>query len=155
MRVGHGIDFHRFKEGSFITLGGVRIPHSKALDGHSDADVLTHAIMDAILGALGLPDIGELFPNTDPKFKGANSIELLKEVLKLASGYRVVNADCVLVLESPRIATFKKDIINNLSTALDAESVGLKATTSEGLGAIGRGEGVMASVTVLLSKLAK
>lgn len=153
MRVGHGIDFHRFKEGSFITLGGVKIPHSKALDGHSDADVLTHAIMDAILGAAGLPDIGELFPNTDPKFQGANSIELLKEVLKLASGYRVVNADCVLVLEAPKVAPFKQEIVTNLKQVLYAECVGLKATTSEGLGALGRGEGVMASVTILLTKV--
>ena len=151
MRIGHGIDFHRFKEGNQITLGGVEIPHTHALDGHSDADVLTHAIMDAILGAAGLPDIGELFPNTDLKFKGANSINLLREVLKLTKSYKVINLDCVLVLEAPKVSPFKPQIIENLKNVLGAESVGLKATTAEGLGALGRGEGVMASVTILLS----
>ncbi len=152
MRIGHGIDFHRFKDGDQITLGGIVIPHDQALDGHSDADVLTHAIMDAILGALGLPDIGELFPNTDSKFKGANSIELLKEVLKLTETYKVINVDCVLVLEAPKVSPYKSEITENLKTILGAESVGLKATTAEGLGALGRGEGVMASVTALLTK---
>lgn len=151
MRIGHGIDFHRFIDsGNSITLGGIVIPHTKSLDGHSDADVLTHAIMDAILGAAGLPDIGELFPNTDLKYKGSHSINLLKEVLSLASNFRVINADCVLILEAPKISPFKGQIIENLKSVLNAESVGLKATTAEGLGALGRGEGVMASVAVLL-----
>ncbi len=137
-------------------LGGVRVPHDKGLAGHSDADVLAHALMDAILGALRAGDIGLHFPDTDPKYRGISSLDLLGFVaaLMVQSGFRLLDADCVLVLEEPRISPHRDQMRRNLAEVLGVsiESVGLKATTTEGLGLEGRGEGVSAQAVVLLER---
>lgn len=157
MRIGLGYDVHAFGEERRLVLGGVTIPFERGLVGHSDADVLTHALMDAIVGALREGDIGRLFPDTDPAYAGADSIELLRRVgaLTREKGYRLVDADCVLVLEMPKIAPHRDQMRANLAAALGApvESVGVKATTTEKLGFEGRGEGVSAMAVVLLEKL--
>lgn len=154
MRVGLGYDVHAFADGRRLVLGGVEIDHPQGLAGHSDADVLAHALSDAVLGALREGDIGRLFPDTDPAFRDADSIELLKVVGELARerGWRVADADCVLVLEQPKIAPFREEMRANLARALgvDVSAVGLKATTTEGLGFEGRREGVAAQAVVLL-----
>lgn len=156
-RIGHGFDIHPLIDGSAVILGGVSIPHNKKLQGHSDADVLTHAIMDALLGAAGLPDIGVLFPNTDEKYKGASSIVMLEEVMKMVSsqGYVVENIDTVVLSEAPKISPFRDAMKEKISEKLKipCDAVGIKATTMEKLGAIGRGEGIAASATVLLRKV--
>lgn len=155
-RIGNGFDIHPLADGDGITLGGVLIPFHKRLVGHSDADVLVHAIMDALLGAAGLPDIGVLFPNTDPKYKGASSMHLLEEVMRSieGAGFTVENLDTVLLAEAPKISPFRDLMKEQISQKLKIKSdaVGIKATTMEKLGSIGRGEGIAASATVLLKK---
>jgi 2-C-methyl-D-erythritol 2,4-cyclodiphosphate synthase len=155
-RVGHGLDVHPFQQGRPCVLGGVEIPHTCGLAGHSDADVLVHALMDALLGAAGESDIGVLFPDTDPAFKGADSCVLLAQVwgrLK-ASGWKVVNADITLLAEAPRVSPYVSAMRRNLSNIVEvpASNVTIKATTTERMGFVGRGEGIVASAVVLLSR---
>jgi 2-C-methyl-D-erythritol 2,4-cyclodiphosphate synthase len=147
---------HAFVEGRPLVLGGVEVPHEMGLSGHSDADVVAHALMDAILGALRAGDIGMHFPDSDPKYAGASSMELLERVASIMrdAGYRLLDADIVLVMEAPKVAAFRdamrREMASRLGSAADA--VGLKATTTEGLGAIGRGEGAAAQAVVLLER---
>jgi 2-C-methyl-D-erythritol 2,4-cyclodiphosphate synthase len=154
MRIGLGYDVHAFAAGRRLVLGGVEIDHERGLLGHSDADVLAHALADAVLGALREGDIGRLFPDTDPAFRDADSIELLAKVGELARerGWRVADADCVLVLQQPKIAPYRDEMRANLAGALrvSMDTVGVKATTTEGLGFTGREEGVAAQAVVLL-----
>jgi len=156
-RVGIGYDVHPLVEGRKLVLGGVEIPHEKGLKGHSDADVLLHAIMDAALGAAGMGDIGEHFPDTDEKFKGISSLLLLAQVGEEVrrSGFGVANVDCVLLAEAPKIRPFKSAMKANIAKALgiDPSQVNIKATTNEGLGFVGRGEGMAAYATAMLEKL--
>jgi 2-C-methyl-D-erythritol 2,4-cyclodiphosphate synthase len=155
-RVGVGYDVHGFAEGRRLVLGGVEIPHGRGLLGHSDADVLTHALMDAILGAMRAGDIGKHFPDADPAYEGCSSIALLERVglMMREGGWRLVDADTVLVLEEPRIAPHRDVMRETMARALGVgpERIGLKATTTEGLGALGRGEGVAAQAVVLLER---
>lgn len=155
MRVGMGFDAHRFVAGRRLVLGGVTIDHDLGLEGHSDADVLTHAIMDALLGATALGDIGQHFPSTDAAYVGVSSVGLLTEVVLLLKGrgYRVINIDCVLSLEAPKITPHVLDMRKTLAEALHVtyDAVGVKATTTEGLGFTGRGEGVAAWAVALVS----
>lgn len=148
MYVGFGYDVHRLVEGRPLVLGGVQIPHSHGLLGHSDADVLLHALMDALLGAAGLPDIGHHFPDTDERFRGANSLVLLGEVRAIlaAEGLRAHNVDVSLVAERPKIAPHVAAMRANIAQALglDERRVGIKATTNEGLGFVGQQEGMCA-----------
>ena len=157
MRIGLGYDVHAFAAGRRLVLGGVEIEHERGLLGHSDADVLAHALADAVLGALREGDIGRLFPDTDPAFRDADSMELLAAVAALARerGWRVEDADCVLVLERPTIAPYRDVMRANLARALGVEihAVGVKATTTEGLGFEGRGEGIAAQAVVLLGRV--
>lgn len=154
MRVGLGYDVHAFRPGRDLVLGGVIVPFDRGLLGHSDADVLTHALMDAILGALRAGDIGQHFPDSDPDYEGVSSLELLVHVgdIMRDSGWALVDADCVLVLEQPRISPYRDEMRENLASRLGVEvaRIGLKATTTEGLGFEGRGEGVAAHAVVLL-----
>jgi 2-C-methyl-D-erythritol 2,4-cyclodiphosphate synthase len=154
MRIGLGYDVHAFAAGRRLVLGGVEIENERGLLGHSDADVLAHALADAVLGALREGDIGRLFPDTDPAFRDADSLELLAAVgaLALERGWRVADADCVLVLEQPKIAPYRDEMRANLARALgvSVDAVGVKATTTEGLGFEGREEGVAAQAVVLL-----
>lgn len=156
LRVGLGYDVHAFAEGRRLVLGGIEIPHATGLAGHSDADVLVHALMDAVLGAMRAGDIGAHFPDTDPAYEGISSLDLLSRVggLMREAGWRLVDADTVLVLESPRISPFRDAMRAAMALALkvDPDKVGLKATTTEGLGATGRGEGVAAQAVVLLER---
>ena len=142
MRVGVGYDSHRLVEGRPLILGGVEVPHERGLAGHSDADVLTHAVIDAILGAIGSGDIGGHFPDTDEEWRDADSIELLRSVLADAGG-RVVNVDATVICEAPRIGPHREQMQARLTDAVGGP-VSVKATTNEGLGAIGRGEGIAA-----------
>ena len=148
MKIGFGYDIHRLVEGRRLVLGGVEIPYIKGLDGYSDADVLLHAVCDALLGAAGKDDIGIHFPNNDPELKGISSVELLKRVAAIVAreGLMIVNVDSTLVLEEPKLMPFKKRMRENISRALGIPeaSVNIKATTQEGVGAIGRGEAVAA-----------
>ncbi|HEY5541255.1 MAG TPA: 2-C-methyl-D-erythritol 2,4-cyclodiphosphate synthase [Coriobacteriia bacterium] len=157
MRIGLGYDVHAFAEGRRLVLGGVEIEHERGLLGHSDADVLAHALADAVLGALRVGDIGKLFPDTDQAWAGADSIELLAQVGQLAAdqGWRVVDADCVLILERPKVSAYRDAMRANLARALGVgvESVGLKATTTEHLGFEGREEGVGAQAVVLIERV--
>lgn len=156
MRVGIGYDVHAFAEGRRLVLGGIEVPFDRGLLGHSDADVLTHALMDAILGAMRAGDIGRHFPDTDERFAGADSVALLRDVAAMMSeaGWRLADADCLLVLQEPKIAPHRDAMRQRLAEALGVpvESVGLKATTTEGLGFAGRGEGVAAQAVVLLAR---
>jgi 2-C-methyl-D-erythritol 2,4-cyclodiphosphate synthase len=155
-RVGLGYDAHRFAVGRRLVLCGIEVPCDEGLAGHSDADVAVHALMDAILGAAGLGDIGELFPDTDPRFAGASSISLLRDVVTLAAtgGWRVENVDVVLVLEQPKLAAYRAAMKKALADVLGVEpaAVGVKATTTEGMGFAGRGEGVAATAVCLLER---
>jgi 2-C-methyl-D-erythritol 2,4-cyclodiphosphate synthase len=157
VRVGIGYDAHRFAAGRPLVLGGVRIDHSLGLAGHSDADVLTHAVMDALLGAAALGDIGGLFPDDDPAYAGADSLLLLADVgVRLAAaGWRVVNIDAVVVCQEPRLAGYREAMCANLAAALkiDADCVGAKGTTTERMGFQGRGEGISASAVCLLERV--
>lgn len=154
IRVGFGYDVHRLEENRSLVIGGVRIDHEKGAAGHSDADVLIHALCDALLGAAGLRDIGHHFPDTDPRFKGADSKELLSTVVKLLSekGYSVVNADTTLCLQRPKVAAHIPAMIMALSSILGTEedAVSIKATTNEKIGFVGREEGVAAYAVVLV-----
>lgn len=156
LRIGLGYDVHAFVEGRRLVLGGVEIPHPVGLEGHSDADVLTHALMDALLGAMRAGDIGKHFPDTDTAYEGVSSLELLRSVARLMreAGWHLVDADCVLVLEEPRISPHRDAMRTAMAQALgvDSEMVGVKATTTEGLGTTGRGEGVAAQAVVLLER---
>jgi 2-C-methyl-D-erythritol 2,4-cyclodiphosphate synthase len=147
-RSGIGYDAHRFGEGRKLILGGVEIPHSRGLEGHSDADVLSHAIADALLGAIGERDIGHHFPNTDESIRGISSLEILSRVGEIVAqkNSRIVNVDATLIAEAPRIAPHLEAMRERISAALgiDISCVGIKATTNEGMGAIGRGEGIVA-----------
>ncbi|MFL5899630.1 MAG: 2-C-methyl-D-erythritol 2,4-cyclodiphosphate synthase [Solirubrobacterales bacterium] len=140
MSVGIGYDSHRFAEGRRLVLGGVEIEHPQGLAGHSDADVLTHAVIDALLGAAGMGDLGTLFPDDDERWQGADSIDLLRTVVGTVSG-RIVNVDATLVCEEPRIAPFRAEMERVLAEATSAR-ISVKATTNEGMGWIGRGEGI-------------
>ncbi|MGL5874151.1 MAG: 2-C-methyl-D-erythritol 2,4-cyclodiphosphate synthase [Xenococcaceae cyanobacterium] len=154
IRIGNGYDIHRLVEGRKLILGGVEIAHELGLLGHSDADVLTHAIMDAMLGALSLGDIGHYFPPSDPKWEGANSLLLLEEVHELIKvrGWQINNIDSVVVAERPKLKPHIKQMRDRLSQTLKIESdlIGIKATTNEKLGAEGREEGISAHAVVLL-----
>jgi len=145
---GIGYDCHRFAAGRRLVLGGVEVPHERGLEGHSDADVLTHAVIDALLGAAGLGDIGEHFPDTDERYRGADSMELLETVLMtvITAGFEVVNVDCTVVAETPRLGPHRQAIRERLALALNMPltRVNVKATTGEGMGFVGRGEGVAA-----------
>ena len=156
LRIGHGYDVHRLVEGRKLILGGVEIPFEKGLLGHSDADVLTHAVMDALTGAARLGDIGKLFPDTDPAFAGISSLKLLAEVGKLLvqKGYAVVNIDATLLAQRPKVAPYKQQMAEQIAAALNIESeqVNVKATTEEGLGFTGDGSGMAAHAVVLLEK---
>lgn len=156
LRIGHGYDVHRLTQGRRLILGGVEIPWERGLLGHSDADVLTHAVMDALTGASGLGDIGKLFPDTDPAYAGASSIGLLAQVGKMLQdmGYSVVNIDAVLLAQAPKIGPYRGEMASNLAAALGIvpEQVNVKATTEEGLGFTGDGSGMAAHAVVLLEK---
>ena len=156
MRIGHGYDVHRFGEGDFITLGGVRIPHKFGLIAHSDGDVLLHALSDALLGACALGDIGKHFPDTDPQFKGADSRVLLRHVLSLveAKGWKVENVDTTIIAQAPKMAphiqAMRETVAADLKVELD--QVNVKATTTEKLGFTGREEGIAVHAVALLSR---
>jgi len=154
MRIGQGFDVHRLVEGRDLILGGVKIPWTKGLLGHSDADVLLHAIKDAILGAIGGGDIGKHFPDTDPRYSGISSLLLLEEVCRLmgAAGYRLGNLDATIIAQQPKMAPYIPQMRANIARVLqvDVGMVNIKATTTEGLGFTGRGEGTAAQAVVLL-----
>jgi 2-C-methyl-D-erythritol 2,4-cyclodiphosphate synthase len=152
VRTGLGIDSHRFAPGRRLVLGGVVVPHTHGLDGHSDADVLAHAITDAILGAASMGDIGTHFPDTDPEFKDADSLVLLREIVRrvASEGWRVEHVDATVMLERPKLAPHREAIMARLSEAVGA-SVHVKATTGEGMGFVGREEGVAAMAVATLT----
>lgn len=156
IRVGNGYDVHRFEEGRRLVLGGVEIPYAKGLLGHSDADVLVHAIMDALLGACGERDIGKHFPDTDASFKDISSLILLKKVKEILTqkGYRIGNVDSIIVAEAPKLSPYIDLMKDNLAEVLDldAESIGVKATTTESLGFTGRKEGIAAYAVACLMR---
>ena len=155
-RIGHGYDAHRFEEGRKLILGGVEVQGFKGLAGHSDADVLTHAVMDALLGAAALGDIGKLFPDTDGKYKGADSIELLKEVIRVLvkNGYRVSNIDATVIAQKPKLAPYIEEMRKKVALAMDVDvtAVSIKATTEEKMGFTGRLEGISAHAVALIEK---
>ena len=154
MRIGHGYDVHAFAPGDGLWLGGIRVAHEKGVAAHSDGDVVLHALMDALLGAAGLGDIGEHFPNTDERFRDAASSELLGAVMQKiqAKGWQVTNVDITVVAQTPKIAPHRADMAKAIAALLGVtpERVGIKATTQEGLGALGRGEGIAAFAVALL-----
>lgn len=156
MRIGQGFDAHRFAEGRKLILGGHEIDHPLGLAGHSDADVIVHALIDALLGAAGLGDIGMHFPDSDPAYRDASSMEMLEVVCKAieALGHRIANIDITVLAQQPRIAPFRAAIVGNLAVATGVvpERVNVKATTTEGMGFIGRAEGIAASAVVLLEQ---
>lgn len=154
MRIGNGYDVHRFAENRDLFLGGVKIPYELGLLGHSDADVLLHAIMDALLGAAALGDIGKLFPDTDERFKGADSLLLLKEVCVVlgAKGYKIVNIDSIVIAQKPKLAPYIEQMRKNIADAckIDTSQVSVKATTEEKLGFTGRLEGISSHAVCLI-----
>ena len=154
MRIGHGYDVHRLVEGRKLILGGVEIPYEKGLLGHSDADVLTHALMDALLGAAGLGDIGRHFPDTDDRYLGADSLELLRQVMALLrdSGYRVGNVDVTVIAQRPKLAPYIPEMRRRLAEAMEVnpDQVNVKATTEEKLGFTGEGLGIAAHAVALI-----
>ena len=156
MRVGHGYDVHRLTEGRKLILGGVEIPYEKGLLGHSDADVLTHAVMDALLGAAGLGDIGRHFPDSDDRYLGADSLLLLKEVCRLLKekGYRVGNVDATVIAQRPKLMSFIPAMRRNLADTMgvDADAVNVKATTEEKLGFTGEGLGIAAHAVAIIDR---
>ena len=156
MRIGHGYDVHRLVPGRDLILGGVKIPYALGLDGHSDADVLLHAVMDALLGAAALRDIGYHFPDTDPAYKGANSLELLKIVGQklIAAGYRVGNIDVTMIAQKPKLKDYIPAMAENIAAALGigVGQVNVKATTEEHLGFTGTGEGMSCHAVCLLEE---
>ena len=157
MRIGHGYDVHRLTEGRELILGGVKIDYEKGLLGHSDADVLLHAVSDALLGAAGLGDIGRHFPDTDPKYEGADSLELLRQVAGkiAAAGYRVGNVDVTMIAQRPRLKDFIPQMEQNIASALDVEPgrINVKATTEERLGFTGSGEGMACHAVCILEEI--
>lgn len=156
MRIGHGYDVHRLVEGRDLILGGVKIPYEKGLDGHSDADVLLHAVSDALLGAAGLGDIGRHFPDTDPQYKGADSLMLLRVVVQrvLEAGYRISNIDVTMIAQRPKLKDHIPQMVLNIAAAaqIDASRVNVKATTEEKLGFTGNGEGMSCHAVCLLEE---
>ena len=156
LRIGNGYDVHRLVEGRKLIIGGVDVPHSMGLDGHSDADVLVHALCDALLGAVGAGDIGAYFPDTDPKWKGISSLLLLKEVIRICrqKGFDVANVDSVIVAQKPKLAPHLTEMKTNIASAMDVEidRINIKATTTEKLGFAGREEGISAYAVALLEK---
>ena len=156
MRTGIGYDVHRFEKGRRLILGGVEIPHEKGLLGHSDADVLLHAVTDALLGAAGLGDIGTHFPDSDPKYKGADSLLLLSEAVRLLSEkcFKVVNIDCTVITEEPKISPYKEKMRENIAKAcnLPTDAVNVKGKTEEGLGFTGEKLGIKALATCLITE---
>ena len=154
-RVGQGFDAHRFAAGRPLVLGGVRVPHDRGLEGHSDADVLCHAVTDAILGAMGLGDMGRHFPSSDPQWRNADSLDLLRRAVALVSGAggRCEQVDATLLLEAPRVAPHVEAMRENLARSLGVpvDRVSVKATTTDGMGFAGRGEGAAASAVALVS----
>ena len=156
MRIGHGYDVHKLVEGRKLILGGVEVPHDLGLLGHSDADVLVHAFMDALLGAAALGDIGGLFPDTDPKYKGADSMALLAEVCRLIGekGYNISNIDSTVIAQKPKLKPFIDQMKKNIADVcgIDEECVNVKATTEEKLGFTGRMEGISAHAVCLICK---
>jgi 2-C-methyl-D-erythritol 2,4-cyclodiphosphate synthase len=155
--VGIGFDSHRFAAGRKLVIGGVEIPYERGLDGHSDSDVLTHAVIDALLGAAGIGDIGEHFPDTDERWRDADSLELLASVVERvrADGFEVVNVDCTVVMEAPKLLPYKAAIRERLAVVLGIElaRVNVKASTGEGMGFVGRGEGVATLAVAGLRRL--
>lgn len=157
MRVGLGYDVHKLVEGRKLIIGGVNVPHEKGLLGHSDADVLVHAVMDSILGALALGDIGKHFPDTDERYKGADSIKLLEFVNNLikGKGYTIGNIDCTIIAQSPKMAPYIMDMRENIARTLntDIENINVKATTEEGLGFTGSKQGIASQSICMLVKV--
>ena len=158
MRIGQGYDVHRLVEGRKLIIGGVDIPYEKGLLGHSDADVLLHAVMDALLGAAALGDIGQHFPDSDERYKGISSIALLKEGGKILqeNGYMIENIDSTVIAQRPKLLPYRPQMAENIAAALgiEKEQVSVKATTEEGLGFTGTGEGISAQAIALLSSVA-
>ena len=156
LRVGIGVDAHRFEDGVRLVLGGVEVAAPRGLAGHSDGDVVAHALIDALLGAAGLGDIGELFPSSNERWRGASSLDLLARAYASVreAGYELVNADCVLVGEEPRIAPLRAEMRSRLASALgvDPAAIAVRATTTDGLGFTGRGEGLAAQAVALVRK---
>ena len=156
LRIGHGYDVHRLVAGRALILGGVTVPFERGLDGHSDADALTHAVMDALLGAAALGDVGRHFPDSDPAYAGASSLALLREVgaLLRSAGYAVVNIDATILAQAPKLAPYREQMRQNLARALalDVARVSVKATTEEGLGFTGAGEGIAAHAVALIER---
>ncbi len=157
MRIGHGYDVHRLTAGRDLILGGVKIPYERGLDGHSDADVLVHAVMDALLGAAAMRDIGYHFPDTDPQYKGADSMLLLKTVAGMltAAGYRVGNIDATIIAQQPKLKEYIPAMAQNIASALQisVRDVNVKATTEEKLGFTGAGEGMACHAVCLLTEI--
>ena len=157
LRIGHGFDVHAFSEGRRLVLGGVDVPSERGLAGHSDADVVAHALMDAVLGALREGDIGKLFPDNDPAYEGADSLVLMRRVTDLARerGWRVADADCTIAAQVPKLAPYREQMRANMAAALGVpvDAVGVKATTTERLGFVGREEGIAAWAVVLLERI--
>ena len=157
LRVGHGYDVHRLAAGRKLILGGVEIPYEKGLDGHSDADVLTHAVMDALLGACGLGDIGRHFPDSDERYRGISSLLLLDHVAALLrqQGYGVVNVDVTLIAQAPKVGPYRQQMVDNLAShmGVSPEQINVKATTEEHLGFTGNGEGMACHAVALVEKL--
>lgn len=156
MRVGIGYDVHKLIEGRKLIIGGVSIPFEKGLLGHSDADVLIHAIMDALLGAASLGDIGRHFPDTDKKYEGADSLQLLKEVIMMlgTKGFKINNIDAIIIAQRPKMAPYILEMIQNLNEVLNIgeDAINIKATTTEGLGYVGKGKGIAAQAIVSIEK---
>ena len=154
IKIGSGMDVHQLVVGRDLIIGGVKIDHEKGLAGHSDADVLIHSVCDAILGAIGLGDIGEHFPDSDPQYKGISSLILLGECKDLlrGKGYEIVNMDCILFAQAPKLSPHKRQMAENVARVLDLEPdlVNIKATTTETLGFVGRKEGIAAQTTLLI-----
>lgn len=157
LRVGLGYDVHALVEGRPLILGGVTIPHTLGLDGHSNADVLAHAIADALLGAIRGGDIGKLFPDTDPAYKGADSLKLLAEVARVvrAGGYEIIDIDCVIAAQAPKLSPFREEMRKRLADAcsIPVDRLGIKATTTEHLGFEGREEGISAQAVALVARV--
>ncbi|MDR1669792.1 MAG: 2-C-methyl-D-erythritol 2,4-cyclodiphosphate synthase [Oscillospiraceae bacterium] len=152
MRIGQGYDAHRLVPGRPLVLGGVTVPFERGLLGHSDADALTHAVIDAVLGAAGLGDIGALFPDHDPKYRGVSSLALLKEVVSLvkANGFTLINVDAAVIAQKPAFSPFREEMRRNLAACLGTDAVNIKFTTEEGMGFTGSGDGIAATAVCLL-----
>ena len=157
MRIGHGYDVHKLVEGRELIVGGVHIPYEKGLLGHSDADVLLHAVSDALLGAAAMGDIGGMFPDNDPEYLGADSLVLLRQVFQRLrdNGYSVINVDCTVIAQKPKMKPYIPEMRMNIAAALstDVENISVKATTEEKMGLTGRGEGISAHCVCLIDKV--